>query len=59
MADDGKIDVVIAFDPDNPKRQDKTESLPADEAMALIQGGRARLAEKSGGKKDAPKSDTL
>jgi hypothetical protein len=61
MADEDTIDVIIAFDPENPKRNETKETLPAAEAYALINGGRARLAEdeQSGGKKSAKKADTL
>lgn len=49
MADNGedKLDVIIAFDPEDPKRQDKKESLPAAEAWNLVNAGRARWPEKS------------
>jgi hypothetical protein len=48
MADnDAKLDVIIAFDPEDPKRQDKKESLPAAEAWSLVNAGRARWPEKS------------
>lgn len=60
MAEEEKVKVVIAFDPENPERQDKTESLPASEAYNLVQTGRARLAEESSGKKsDGGKAATL
>jgi hypothetical protein len=51
------IDVIIAFDPDDPKRNETKETLPAAEAYSLIQTGRARLAD--GGGKKADKAATL
>ncbi len=50
------IDVIIAFDPDDPKRNETKESLPASEAYSLIQTGRARPAdgEKAGKKAEKP-----
>ena len=59
MADEEKLDVVIAFDPEDPKRHDKTESLPASEAYALVNAGRARWPEAKSGSKSEKKSDTL
>lgn len=58
MADDDKIDVIITFDPENPKRNETTESLPRGEALKLLDTGRARLPEKSAGKK-SEKPNTL
>lgn len=59
MADEDKVDVIITFDPENPKRNETTESLERAEAYKLIDTGRARLAEKSTGKKSDAKPSTL
>ncbi len=62
MADEDKVDVIITFDPENPKRNETKESLPAAEAYSLVNTGRARLAADDKGtakKADAKKTDTL
>lgn len=59
MADDDKIDVIITFDPENPKRNETKESLPAAEAYELINTGRARRADEEKASKKAEKSNTL
>ncbi len=62
MADEDKVEVIITFDPENPKRNETKESLPAAEAYSLVNTGRARLAsdekatKKSG---ETKKTDTL
>lgn len=64
MADDAAVetvDVIITFDPENPKRNETKETLPAAEAYELLNTGRARRVEdeKPAGKKAEKKADTL
>ncbi len=57
MADD-KVDVIIAFDPENRDREGKKESLDPAEAHGLVYTGRARYAdEEKGNKKSGAEGD--
>lgn len=60
MPEEDKVKVVIAFDPQDPSRQGKTESLPPAEAHSLVATGRAQYVEEGGSKKSgAANSGTL
>jgi hypothetical protein len=56
MADD-KVDVIIAFDPENREREGKKESLDAAEAHNLVYAGRARYADEDKGRGSSKKSE--